>query len=148
MESDKKVDIQDSLGYILANTGRKLTQHLTLKFEPYGITSEQWSVLHWLTIKDNITQRELSKRTEKDPTNITRILDQLERKGWIERKANAIDRRSYLIYVTPSGRALSELLLPIEQEVTSNIEALLSQEHLDSLKLSLHKIHQYLCSPN
>jgi DNA-binding MarR family transcriptional regulator len=101
-----------------------------------------------LTIKDNITQRELSKRTEKDPTNITRILDQLERKGWIERKANATDRRSYLIYVTPSGRALSELLLPIEQEVTSNIEALLSQNNLDSLKLSLRKIHQYLCSPN
>lgn len=143
-----KVDIQDSLGYILANTGRKLTQHLTLKFEPYGITSEQWSVLHWLTIKDNITQRELSKRTEKDPTNITRILDQLERKGWIERKANATDRRSYLIYVTPSGRALSELLLPIEQEVTSYIEALLSQNNLDSLKLSLRTIHHYLCSPN
>lgn len=138
------MNITESIGYILANTGRKLTQHLTHKFEPYGITSEQWSVLHWLTEQDAITQRELSKRTEKDPTNITRILDQLERKGWILRKANVEDRRSYLIYVTPSGRDLSQLLLPIENEMTREIQSLLPQGQLDDLKHSLRTISQYL----
>jgi DNA-binding MarR family transcriptional regulator len=141
-----KLNITESLGYILANTGRKVTQHFTHRFEAYGITPEQWSVLHWLTKEDAITQRELSKRTEKDPTNITRILDQLERKGWILRKANAGDRRSYLIYITPSGLALSELLLPIEQDAVGNVEALLTEEQLDNLKVSLRIINQYLSS--
>ncbi|MGG0823857.1 MarR family transcriptional regulator [Paenibacillus turicensis] len=140
------MDTTQSLGHNLANTGRKVTQHLTQLFEQYGITSEQWYVLHRLTERDGITQLELSKRTEKDPTNITRILDQLSRKGWIERKANALDRRSYLLYVTPSGVTLSQLLSPIEKQFTDKLAALLTPEQLDNLKLSLRMINQYLNS--
>lgn len=140
------MNVTPSLGHTLANTGRKVTQQLTQLFEEYAITSEQWYVLHLLTEEDSITQLELSKRTEKDPTNITRILDQLERKGWILRKVNAVDRRSYLIDVTPSGRTLSQFLSPIEEEFTSKIEAILTQDQLDTLKLSLRTINHYLNS--
>lgn len=136
--------IKDSLGYIITNTGRKITQHLTQKFQGYGITSEQWSVLQTLTEEDGITQAELSRRTEKDPTNVTRILDQLERKELIRREANKGDRRSFLIHVTESGRSLSQELLPVEIEFTKSYLQDLTEEELTLLRRAFQKINSRL----
>ncbi|MNJ52658.1 putative HTH-type transcriptional regulator YusO [compost metagenome] len=136
--------IKDSLGYIITNTGRKITQHLTQKFHKYGITSEQWGVLQTLTEEDGITQAELSRRTEKDPTNVTRILDQLERKEFIRRAANKEDRRSYLIHVTESGRSLSQKLLPVEIEFTQSYLKDFTEEELAAIRRAFHKINERL----
>ncbi|GIP61072.1 MarR family transcriptional regulator [Paenibacillus sp. FSL W8-0186] len=136
--------IKDSLGYIITNTGRKITQHLTQRFHEFGITSEQWGVLQTLTEEEGITQAELSRRTEKDPTNVTRILDQLERKEFIRRGANKEDRRSYLIHVTESGRSLSEKLLPIEAEFTQSYLKDLTVEELALLRQIFQKINERL----
>ncbi|WP_110930283.1 MarR family winged helix-turn-helix transcriptional regulator [Paenibacillus bouchesdurhonensis] len=136
--------IKDSLGYIITNTGRKITQHLTQKFHEYGITSEQWGVLQTLTEEDGITQAELSRRTEKDPTNVTRILDQLERKEFIRRAANKEDRRSYLIHVTESGRSLSQKLLPVEIEFTQSYLKDFTEEELAAIRRAFHKINERL----
>ncbi|PZE21234.1 MarR family winged helix-turn-helix transcriptional regulator [Paenibacillus xerothermodurans] len=108
--------VSESVGFIISNTGRKLSQALTARFQPRDITSEQWSVLKKLAEEDGITQKELSNRIEKDPTNVTRILDQLERKGWIRRAANREDRRSFLTHITEAGRELSKELTPIEAQ--------------------------------
>lgn len=136
--------IKDSLGYIITNTGRKITQHLTQKFHAHGITSEQWSVLQTLTEEDGITQAELSRRTEKDPTNVTRILDQLERKELIRRGANKGDRRSFLIHVTESGRSLSQKLLPVEIEFTQSYISDLTEEELTLFRRAFQKINERL----
>lgn len=136
--------IKESLGYIITNTGRKITQHLTHRFQEYGITSEQWGVLQTLTEEDGITQAELSRRTEKDPTNVTRILDQLERKEMIRREANKGDRRSFLIYVTESGRSTSQKLLPVELEFTQSYLKHFSKEDLAVLRRAFEKINEQL----
>lgn len=103
-----------STGYLISNTGRKLNQLLTARFQDAGLTSEQWSVLHQLGLADGITQRELSARTEKDPTNLTRILDQLERRGLVRREPSPDDRRSYRLKVTAEGREIDRRLTPVE----------------------------------
>lgn len=141
------MSIKDSLGYVITNTGRRLTQQLTLQFQPFGITSEQWAVLHWLTEEDGISQRELSRRTEKDPTNVTRILDQLEKKGWVRRGTNGEDRRSFLIYVTESGRELSQELVPIEAQFTRNLVQSLGEENIVVLRQALSTINDHLNNP-
>jgi DNA-binding MarR family transcriptional regulator len=134
--------IQDSIGFMINNTARKLNQQLTSRFHPFDITSEQWSVLNRLAKQDGITQKELSHRAVKDPTNLTRILDQLERKGWIRRVANQEDRRSFLTYVTDSGRALNAKLLPIEAQFIANISSGLSENEMDALKKTLSQINE------
>jgi DNA-binding MarR family transcriptional regulator len=135
------LDISDSLGFIISQTSRKLNQLLTLKFQPFDITSEQWAVLIRLARQDGITQRELALRTHKDPTNVTRILDQLERKGWIRRVTNQEDRRSFLTYVTESGRLLNEKLLPIEAEFVQSVSASLSEMELSMLEKAFKQIN-------
>jgi DNA-binding MarR family transcriptional regulator len=134
--------MQDSVGFMISNTARKLNQQLTSRFQSFDITSEQWSVLNRLAKQDGITQRELSRRAVKDPTNLTRILDQLERKGWIRREPNQEDRRSFLAYVTESGRSLNEKLLPVEAEFIENISSGLSENEMVILKKTLSQINE------
>jgi DNA-binding MarR family transcriptional regulator len=127
---------------MISNTARKLSQQLSSSFQSFDITSEQWSVLNRLAKQDGITQKELSLRAVKDPTNLTRILDQLERKGWIRREANQEDRRSFLTYVTESGRSLNEKLLPLEAEFIENISSGLSVSEMTILKKTLSQINE------
>jgi DNA-binding MarR family transcriptional regulator len=134
-------DVNDSIGFIISQTARKLNQLLTSKFQSFDITSEQWSVLIRLAKQDGITQKELSHRTFKDPTNVTRILDQLERKGWIRRVPNSEDRRSFLAYVTEQGRLLNERLLPVEAEFVQSVGASLSEDELALFRKTLAQIN-------
>lgn len=138
----------ESLGFIISALGRKLNQGLTLRFQPYDITAEQWSVLNKLSEEDGISQRELSLRSEKDPTNVTRILDQLERKGWVRREANPEDRRSFRTYVTESGRRLNQLLAPQEAEFVQAATAKLSDNELAVLRHALLQINKNVSSGN
>ncbi|TVY07833.1 MarR family winged helix-turn-helix transcriptional regulator [Paenibacillus cremeus] len=131
--------LDNSLGFILNHTGRKMSQLLTLQFQPHDITTEQWTVLHRLAEQDGISQKELAKRAEKDQTNITRILDHLERKGLVERRTNAEDRRSFLTYITEAGRTLDSTLVPIENQVIRSVLHGLTEEQIQTLReLLLH----------
>ncbi|MGO4274504.1 MarR family winged helix-turn-helix transcriptional regulator [Paenibacillus sp. TAF58] len=113
--------LDNSFGFILNHAGRRLTQLLNSHFQPYDMTTEQWTVLNRLADEDGITQKLLAVRAEKDQTNITRILDQLERKGLVERRVNETDRRSFLTFITEQGKALNNILTPIEQKVIASV---------------------------
>ncbi|MFB9326779.1 MarR family winged helix-turn-helix transcriptional regulator [Paenibacillus aurantiacus] len=132
--------IDDSLGFLINHAGRRLTLLLALRYQPHEITTEQWSVLNRLYEQDGITQKELARRSEKDQTNITRILDQLERKGLAVRKANEADRRSFLTYITPKGRELNETLLPIEQEVIQSVLGGMNTDDVAQLRRLLKQV--------
>jgi len=135
------LNINDSIGYIISTTGRKLNQYFSLRFQSFDITSEQWSVLNKLAERDGISQRELAEHTEKDSNNITKILDQLERKGWVKRIANPQDRRSFLVYVTDNGLLLIKQLAPLDEELLNDVCASLSADEIALLRKILFQIN-------
>ncbi len=132
----------DSVGYQISNTGRKLSQLLSLRFQPHGLTSEQWAVLYRLCEAEGITQRALAERTEKDPTNVTRILDQLERKGLVRREPNREDRRSFMLTATRQGRELAAELAPIERQIAGELVAGLEPEQLEAFRAVMAQVNR------
>lgn len=81
------------------------------------ITSDQWILLKGIYESEGISQRSLAEKSYKEPASVTRILDKLESKNWIERKSLLEDRRSHGLYVTDEGQALVERLLPMAVEI-------------------------------
>jgi len=134
--------LSDSVGFQISNTGRKLSQLLSLRFQPYGLTSEQWSVLFGLCEGEGISQRTLAVRTEKDPTNVTRILDQLERKGLVKRESNPGDRRSFLLAATPEGRALAARLQPIERQLVDSLLEGIGPDQLEVFRAVMAQVNR------
>ncbi|MFB6467438.1 MarR family winged helix-turn-helix transcriptional regulator [Cytobacillus sp. Hz8] len=99
-----------AIGSSTVRLSKKLTRILNHYLKPYSITTEQWSVLRTLNEADQISQKELSERADKDQATLTKILDLLEKHGYASRMPNPSDRRSYLITITEKGSELSRKL--------------------------------------
>jgi len=133
-------NIEASLGYVICTVARKIHQHLTEQFKTQGITPEQWVVLRKLSEEDGISQRKIADRVAKDPNNIKVLVDKLESKLLIKRMVNPSDKRAFSLYLTPKGQALVDQLLPLDQAMTTTIEASLNQDEIVVLKSLLAKV--------
>ncbi|MGC7871318.1 MarR family winged helix-turn-helix transcriptional regulator [Desulfosporosinus sp. SYSU MS00001] len=118
--------LEDSLGFILNKTNAKLKNKLFQRFNEYNITPEQWSVLNCLWAQEGLTPKELADIIFKDKPNTNRILEKLQMKDLIVRKPHPVDKRAYQIFLTNSGWALRDQLIPkamqLLEEATMGIE--------------------------
>jgi DNA-binding MarR family transcriptional regulator len=92
----------------------------------YDITPEQFGVLARLRVQQGLNQSQLGERMLKDRHNITRILNLLEKHGYIERRPDISDRRIFRIFLTESGQGIQEELAPI---VAKHVDELLDGIH-------------------
>ncbi|KLU67370.1 organic hydroperoxide resistance transcriptional regulator [Desulfosporosinus acididurans] len=118
--------LEDSLGFILNKTNTKLKNKLFQRFNDYNVTPEQWSVLNCLWVQEGLTPKELADIIFKDKPNTNRILEKLQMKDLIVRKPHPVDKRAYQIFLTKSGWALRDELVPkamqLLEEATIGIE--------------------------
>jgi DNA-binding MarR family transcriptional regulator len=131
-----------SLGYKLRLSGQRIKAGLHRAFLAHGydLTGEQWTLLSVLWEKEGVSQVDLARRVGKDRHTITRMLEVMEKHGWVRRKADSEDRRCRRVFLTPVGKDLQPVLTPITQEYTDRAFAALNSEELAELE----RLHQRL----
>jgi DNA-binding MarR family transcriptional regulator len=137
-------NIDDSFGYWINVMAGKLKNELNRTFSNYEITAEQWAVLNRLWDEDGITQKELAERTAKDQPNTGRILEKLEKKGFVSRHSNSKDRRILLVVLTPKGRQFREEMIAGAEEVLQRARKDITDDKLEVLKKILQKMSRNL----
>ncbi len=140
----KKIDLDNSLGFILNRTNIRMKNTLLHKFKDYDITPEQWAVLNRLCMQKGITAKELAELTSKDQPTTVRILDKLQNKGYITRKDNPEDSRSFLIYLTQKGEECKDTLIPIEAEALKEVLRGIDKDQIEVVKFVLNQIYKNL----
>jgi DNA-binding MarR family transcriptional regulator len=72
-----------------------------------GLSFNQFEVLTWLRRagERGLRMSDLASRVVLSPSGVTRAVDQLERKGLVERSVFEGDKRGYLAILTADGRA-------------------------------------------
>ena len=107
------------VGYYLESTTRQVKLAFTQAFNAANIdlTPEQWVLLDHLLTQNGLSQTELADKSYKNAPTVSRILDVLERKSFIERQRFENDRRRYKIYLTEQGRQVALAALPIAEEL-------------------------------
>jgi DNA-binding MarR family transcriptional regulator len=63
-------------------------------------------LLYNLWSSDGLTQSELAERLCVQPATLTRMVDRMEKGGWVLRRPDNDDQRVSRIYLTEAGRAL------------------------------------------
>jgi len=96
---------QDSLGYLVGNVRRALLEELDKAFAPHGITAPQAIIMFQLAGGLAEHAADFCRNLRYDPGAMTRLLDRLEKKGFVRRVRSAQNRRSVRIELTPAGRA-------------------------------------------
>ena len=146
-----EMSMDKAIGSGSVRLSKKLARIINLQLKPFSITTEQWSVLRTLSESDDISQKELSERADKDQATLTKILDLLEKNEFIERVQNPSDRRSFLIKITNKGTELVKAVAPYLEEVFLKITNKIDAERLAIYKevsLSLEKNIELLLEEN
>ncbi|MCW5556787.1 MAG: MarR family transcriptional regulator [Verrucomicrobiae bacterium] len=82
-------------------------------FERWEVTPAQFNLLNLLTdAAEGMTQSDLSRELLTHRSNITGLVDRLEERGLVKRRAQADDRRAWRVVLTPAGQRLVEEILP------------------------------------
>jgi len=88
--------------------GSRMSAHL----EAEGLTIGQFGVLEALLHLGPMCQRTLGKKLLRSGGNITFVVDNLEKHGWVRRERFESDHRMMMIHLTPAGRELIAALFP------------------------------------
>jgi DNA-binding MarR family transcriptional regulator len=96
----------------LLRTADGLGQQAEQVLRPAGLTGAQYNVLRILrgAEPDGLACREIGDRMISHDPDMTRLLDRMEKRGWITRERQTEDRRVIKTRVTPQGLALLKTL--------------------------------------
>lgn len=141
-------DVENSIGYWAYVVFRDIERVLNVELAPHGITLRQSQVLGWLALKQELTQAQLAELMRLEPPTLVRILDRMERDGWIRRHADKVDRRKKLIrptkQVEPVWQKVRECIKRVRALATEGINAKQQQVTLEVLSA----MHQNLVEPH
>jgi DNA-binding MarR family transcriptional regulator len=147
----KDVKHVEVTGYTLERTVKlmKLTfSRILLMYPEIDITVDQWVIIHLLHKHQTLSQQEIGDLAFKDAPTVTRMLDLLETKKVITRKADKTDKRKYKITLTSLGRQKFEAIQPIVKNFRAEAYDGLSADELEMLEKTLKKIFENLSKQN
>ncbi len=104
-------------------------------FRPHGLTAPQYNVLNILaTAADDrgLSQRELGDILVVDRSNVTGLIDRMEKCSWVRRADDPADRRIYRVELTPKGRKLWARIAPRYLEVVHQVTAGVDAKQIQS----------------
>ena len=122
-----------SLGFLIGDVSRLLRKRFDMRAQTLGLTRAQWRVLARLRRREGINQKELADILEIETITLTRHIDRLEAKGWVERRRDPNDRRAWNLYLNPEVQPVLDKMRKLS-EMTRK-EALAGIPHDDREKL-------------
>jgi len=97
---------QDGLGWLIGLVRKAIIENTEERLAPLDISAAQWIVILVMADRAAITQSELCRLLNYDPGAMTRLVDRLAAKGFVQRVRPEDDRRTVSLELTPAGRAL------------------------------------------
>jgi DNA-binding MarR family transcriptional regulator len=108
--SEAGFSLDESLGFLVNQLGKKLTASFNERLAEYGLTTTQWGVLACLWGEDGLVQRELSQRSGIDPATLTEMLKRMEARGLVRRARDPDNNRLQRVYLTERDTTLHDTL--------------------------------------
>jgi len=100
------------------------------------VTPVQFAILNALFDTPGIDQITLAKHVAFDPATSGSVIGRLESKGWVERRADAVDRRRKLLVLTPLGlEALAGMQADVAQVQADILSPLAPHEQAHLMQL-------------
>lgn len=135
-----------SLGYLLKMSHSLMHDAGSAALAGHDLSFVQWLVLLILKEGTAVTASNLCRQMRYDNGAVTRLLDQLETRGFIERKRSEADRRVVNLELTAAGHRKVTELLPLIVDNLNNILGDFSKTEFAELVRLLGKLMDNLKS--
>ncbi len=103
-------DLDDLAGYSawieVVKAYARCQRLLTRELDGVGLSTAQHEVLVAVARDEGLSQKQVAARLLVTKSNVTALLDRLEKSGWVTRTPHPEDARSRCVFLTPAGRRL------------------------------------------
>ena len=130
------VSLEQEVYLSIVRTASELSYAVDRYFRPFDITPSQYNVLRILrgVGADGLCRNEISARMVTATPDMSRLLDRMEKAGWVTRERADDDRRQVSTYITKSGM---ELLETLETPTRDFVTQLFAEAPVSDLKAVL-----------
>ena len=130
------VSLEQEVYLSILRTASELSYAVDQFFRPFDITPSQYNVLRILrgAGADGLCRNEISERMVTATPDMTRLLDRMEKAGWVTRERAEEDRRQVSTHITKPGM---ELLARLERPTTDFVTPLFAGATISDLKTVL-----------
>ena len=134
-------DIRELVVY-LSKAERGYTKTLNRAFQQagYDLSREQFELLQVLWEGDHINQQAISRKLQKDKYNVTKLLNTLTKRGFVQRTMSQEDRRNNFVILTEKGMQVQKALLQIEEQVHTDLTFTLTLSEIKSCMWVMRKL--------
>ena len=132
-----------AVAYSVARTYNLLARELARLYGRHGLTPASFNLLMLLqhgTDPDAMTQRTIGQRLVVSASDMTGLIDRLERRGLVRRQPARHDRRKKLLRITPHGVKQLEAVWPHHVEAITRLCQVLSDEESERLVATMAKL--------
>ncbi len=127
-------DFQSSVGYWLCVTGHAYERAMNEQLTRQGITYRQCQVLAWLALDGELSQIELASRMDIEPATLVRVLDRMQRDGFVSRTGSTEDRRRNVIRPLAKAKPLWKKITATAERVREQVTAGLTARQIATFR--------------
>ncbi|MEF2247488.1 MULTISPECIES: MarR family winged helix-turn-helix transcriptional regulator [unclassified Paenibacillus] len=141
MGKDKQSALE--LYIALSRAAQWMNAHADRDIKEHQLNRTEFGVLELLYHKGPQPLQQIGSKVLMSSGNITYVVDKLEKKGLVCRKASSEDRRSMYAEITKEGSALIKYIFPQHAGVIAAAAAGLSKEEQELASSLLQKLGKY-----
>jgi len=126
----------------LRDFGRLYTQKLlnVHDTESFDFRLAQIKALYAFRENDNLTMKELANNIGVKLPNMTMMIDNLEKQGFVQRGRDDFDRRKVIVRLTREGKKYREDFLDHRNQVADSLFSTLGKKELEEFLVSLERV--------
>jgi MarR family transcriptional regulator for hemolysin len=132
--------------YMLHDVTRQVRKHFDRRATRLELTRAQWRALKATGRHEGLSQSELAEYLDMEAIPVGRVIDRLEKTGFVERRADPADRRRWRLYLTPKAHAVVGEMEVIADELRDDALRGIGRDDLDTLMSVLNRIKENLAT--
>ena len=133
-----------SFAYLMQDVTRHMRTHFDRRATRFGLTRAQWRALKTIWRNEGLSQTELADRLDMEPIPVGRVIDRLQKAGYVERRADPADRRRWCLYLTPKAQAVIAEMEVIAGGLRDEVLQNIKRADFDTLLRVLAQLKQNL----
>lgn len=128
------------IGFNLRMAQEATFQAFSRRSQEVGETPGRFATLMLISRNPGISQTELSHAAGRDKSSLTPVVEDLVRRGLVERKRMTSDRRAYRLNLTPAGKKTLTMLIRCARQHERNLDRVIGKRDRTRFLALLKKI--------
>jgi DNA-binding MarR family transcriptional regulator len=111
----------ERFGLLLHDAARAFRRRFEEATVGYGLSATQWRVLGLILREGPMQQGQLAERLDVEPISVSRLVDRMERAGWVRRCADPKDRRARIVIASDHALETVAQVKHVAEDLTETV---------------------------